>query len=483
MGDIMRSLILSFVLFITLGSSIAFGDFLTLNQIGEASCRVRVSSSAGSGTSIASDENHIYVLTNAHVVGSNKNATCEFFRYGRKTGRLPGSIIWKSHSSKGVRDFAIIRIDKSLFGSFPPRIVPIAPYDHVVEKDDYIASAGCPRARWLQLWEGHALSEASRNRVLFTPPPLGGQSGSGVYTVIDGDTYLCAVLTWKIENNKGGAIHIGNFLRAVKGEAANDEEMIIPPHWEYVNQPTSRNSQDPDVEAFTDAARTPSIVIRTAYYALGENGIHYLQNFDRKGWLQSVDLPKGHKGTKIIKWNVVLNVQCPNGRCPPFIRPPTEGPPIAPPPKEGEKSPDPSNPYGVLPPNFGEGGSEKDKEIEGYQTTIERLQQEVTDITTKMDGLSAALLDKTAKVDELSTANNDINNNLNEKIKNIEHLGNEIGLLRSSEKANIGEINKLTKNLNILNQDILKQLGISKSLQHQLNDRTDAVDRLQQDNV
>ena len=247
----MRSLILSAVLWFVL-CAIAHSKFLSLNEIGEASCRVRVSGSAGSGSSIAQDGNYIYVLTNAHVVGSSKRATCEFFRYGRKTARIPGAVIWKSYSNRTVNDFSIIRLEKAKFGSFPPRIVPLAPPDHVVKQNDYIASAGCPSARWLQLWEGHALSEASKNRVLFTPPPLGGQSGSGVYTVINGHSYLCAVLTWKIGGGKGGAIHIGNFLRAIRNESSVKQRAypLIPRHWKYVNEITA----DPDTESLTKEA-------------------------------------------------------------------------------------------------------------------------------------------------------------------------------------------------------------------------------------
>ena len=219
MSKKMKSIILSLTLFVAvLLTPVVNAEFLTLNQIGEASCRVRVSSSAGSGTSIAEDDDSIYVLTNAHVVGSNKKATCEFFRYGRKTSRIPGSVVWKSYNDRTVNDFAIIKLPKSAFGDYPPRIAPFAPVDHQIQTNDYIASAGCPQARWLQLWEGHALSNAGRDRVLFTPPPLGGQSGSGVYTVIDGDTYLCGILTWSIQG-KGGAIHIGNFLRAYEGQS------------------------------------------------------------------------------------------------------------------------------------------------------------------------------------------------------------------------------------------------------------------------
>ena len=74
MGNTMRSLIFSFVLFFTLCVSVAQAKFLNLNEIGEASCRVRVSGSAGSGTSIAADNSYVYILTNAHVVGSKLNS-------------------------------------------------------------------------------------------------------------------------------------------------------------------------------------------------------------------------------------------------------------------------------------------------------------------------------------------------------------------------------------------------------------------------
>ena len=140
MSKKMKSIILSLTLFVAvLLTPVVNAEFLTLNQIGEASCRVRVSSSAGSGTSIAEDDDSIYVLTNAHVVGSNKKATCEFFRYGRKTSRIPGSVVWKSYNDRTVNDFALIRLNRSHFGKFPPRIVPLAPATHVVKQNDYIA--------------------------------------------------------------------------------------------------------------------------------------------------------------------------------------------------------------------------------------------------------------------------------------------------------------------------------------------------------
>jgi hypothetical protein len=459
----MRSLLLSFILFFAICSSTAYGKFLSLNEIGEAACRVRVSGSAGSGTSIAADDRHIYVLTNAHVVGSSRQATCEFFRYGRKTQRLPGSVIWKSHSNRSVKDFAIIRIDKSLFGEFPPRIVDLAPVDHVVKQNDYIASAGCPQARWLQLWEGHALSEASNNRVLFTPPPLGGQSGSGVFTVIDGDTYLCAVLTWRIESDKGGAIHIGNFLRAVKGEASHNNDIEIPESWQYAAATTQQ-----------------SPTTQNAYYALGSNGTYYLQNFNSTGWQRSVTLPVGHEGVSIAKWNVILRVQCPGGRCPPFISPPNNQlPPNNNPPENGPLPPNgEGNPYGVLPPNFGEKVPDKNKVIDEYKITIDALKKEIEGLVQQVTNLNVSLTEKTSTVDTLVQEKEALNTTLSEKEEGLKSLNTALDLLKSDNNFGNERIQSLNKRIGVLNENVHAQLDTVKNLKGELDEKGRTINGL-----
>ena len=477
----MRSLILSFVLLFTM-SSVANAKFLSLNQIGEASCRVRVSSSAGSGSAIAQDKNYVYVLTNAHVVGSGQNTTCEFFRFGRKTARIPGTVIWKSYKNRTVNDFAIIRIQRSLFGGYPPRIIPLAPYDHQLKQNDYIASAGCPQARWLQLWEGHALSDASRDRVLFTPPPLGGQSGSGVYTVINGNTYLCAVLTWKIERDKGGAIHIGNFLRALRGEVSEDQfNTKVPEHWEHVNQEVA----------------TPT---KKAYYAEGENGLYYLQIYVNGKWMQGVRLPKGHEGTKIVRWNLPFNIQCPGGRCPPFLsprRPPFFGgggptgpntPPNIPPvdgspPNNDGGTP---NPYGgILPPNLGSDSWVDMDKVNEYKAAIKKLTEEVDGLSAEKETLTAHievlasdLQEKTANIDQLAAEKGAMSNSIEElaaaldqKTGALNELGEDVEILKSSKDMAVDKIEVLSK-------DISQQLGKIEELQTSLKDRSTALSGL-----
>ena len=400
-GDTMRHAILSASLFFFLYSP-ASAKFLTLNEIGEASCRVNADDSRGSGTSIAHDKQFVYVLTNAHVVGNSQRATCEFFRYGRKTSPLAGEVIWRAYSEDRVLDFAVIRIPKSLFGSMPPRIVPLAPANHVVNKDDYIASAGCPQGRWLQLWEGHALSTGSQSRVLFTPPPLGGQSGSGVYTIIKGNTHLAAVLTWRVDSDKGGAIHISNFWRAIKGEVNENKFDKIPSSWKFAQDGSSPKAKK--IES--------KLVRKRAYYALGSNGYYYLQTFKDGIQWKSVVIPSEHENVKVVQWNVLLDVECPFGICPPFIPPrnPRDPPPSPDPdftiPNPGD-NPDGApggdgegqNPFGKVPPNYTP--DESTSKIKDLENRIAELEKERVELEGTIKELNNSIKSKLAEIESL----------------------------------------------------------------------------------
>lgn len=419
-------------------TSASWAKFLNLNEIGQASCRVNSADARGSGTAISSDNQYVYVLTNAHVVGNNKNVTCEFFRYGRKTRPLPGEVIWTAYSERSVLDFAIIRMGRSLFGSMPPRIVPIAPPSHMVSVNDYICSAGCPQARWLQLWEGHALSKSSRDQVLFTPPPLGGQSGSGVYTVIKGHTYLTAILTWRVDADKGGAIHLSNFIKAVRGEASSEEFLEVPPNW---------------VHPVLNSSQKKSIKTKKAYYALGDNGYYFLQDFIEGKQYQRVTLRPGMErfnGVKMIEWNILLQVECPFGICPPFL-PPKRNPDPTPPPDitlPPDGSPggngDGDNPFGQFPPNIDP--NPKDP--------IKDLTQQISLLQSKIESLESAASLLLAEKQSLSSKIVDLKSSITEKQKLIEQMNadssgytSKIESLESDISGHLSKINDLSGSL------------------------------------
>ena len=451
----MRLAFLSVCVFFALCSS-ASAKFLTLNEIGEASCRVNADDSRGSGTSIAQDKQFVYVLTNAHVVGNSRRVTCEFFRYGRKTSQLAGEVIWRAYSEKRVLDFAIIRIPKSLFGSMPPRIVPLAPPAHLVKKDDYIASAGCPQGRWLQLWEGHALSAGSQSRVLFTPPPLGGQSGSGVYTLINGNTHLAAVLTWRVDDDKGGAIHISNFWRAIRGEVNENQFDKVPSTWKFAGQAEAPKAKK--IEGKT--------VRKRAYYARGSNGYYYLQTFKEGIQWKSVIIPNEHKNVRIIEWNILLDIECPFGICPPFIPPqnPNPNPPTPDNPNPDFPFPNPDdnpdgspggdgegeNPFGKVPPNYVPDDAQT--KIDDLEKRIKELEKERVELQETITQLNSDIKSKLDEIDSLThnaAGNQDrieqLQGEISKHLSDLEALNNSLSSKEKELKGSLSTIDELQK--------------------------------------
>lgn len=468
-GDIMRVALLSVCLLFTCSSS-AFGKFLTLNEIGEAACRVNADDARGSGSAIARDKQFIYILTNAHVVGNSARVTCEFFRYGRKTSPLAGEVIWRVYSEQRVLDFAVIKVPASLFGSMPPRIIPLAPPTHLIKKDDYIAAAGCPQARWLQLWEGHALSNASQSQVLFTPPPLGGQSGSGVYTLIGGHTHLAAVLTWRVDDDKGGAIHIANFWRAIRGEVSESKFDRIPSEWKFAGE------SDGSVAKTIKSGKTR----KRAYYALGSNGYYYLQTFKDGLQYKSVIFPPEHRDVKVVQWNVLLDVECPFGVCPPFIPPRNpRGPPNTPanpniPIPSPEDNPDGSpggdgegkNPFGKVPPNYSPPDSNS-QEIQDLRNRISELEKESENLKTQRVELEKTIFN-------LSTT-------MQLKLRSISVLERDAEGNRERISELQGEVEEHRSSLDSLNSDLLqKNQEIESHIAEIQNLKTDSSNEIEE---
>lgn len=217
------------------------------NQILEATCRVTAGQYYGTGSCIKHQNGKYFILTNAHVVGNSSAVYLEFFKNGRKTNPLPAQVIWSQIIERTSIDFAIVAIDEKLFGKYPPRVATLAPIS-AQAVGGYIVSAGCPGARWPSAFEGFIIKQES-DRILFYPPPLGGQSGSGLYIVAKGPdgyhTYLKGVVTWRIgggvpgkttamgyEENHGGAVVIDTLLSNLDGKVS--EPSILPENYEMV---------------------------------------------------------------------------------------------------------------------------------------------------------------------------------------------------------------------------------------------------------
>lgn len=242
----------------------------TLNQILETTCRVQAGDAYGSGSCIKYEDGKYWILSNAHVVGRNKTVYVEFFRNGRKTLPIPAKVEWRRLEDKTEIDFALLSVSENYFGKYPPRVATMAPTG-AVAVGGYMVSAGCPGARWPSAWEGFLIN-SQEGRLLFYPPPLGGQSGSGLYIICkekdEYQTYLKGVVTWRIEggvettsrgyeNAHGGAASVDRLVDAIEGRTGN---FYIPDTFQPVALPRilPRPNKDVPPEVQPEPAPSPN---------------------------------------------------------------------------------------------------------------------------------------------------------------------------------------------------------------------------------
>lgn len=263
---------------------------LTLNEIGEAACRVSVPRAMGSGICFKFDGSKYYVLTNFHVVENNSAAFVEFFKYGYKTKKIEGKVVWRSFKDSSDVDFAIIAIDKEKFADYAPRVIPLMGPDEKIKSGDYIASVGCPEGRWAQGWEGH-FNGNSNSRLYFVPAPVGGQSGSGVIVNIKTKngyvSKVGAIVTYQISE---GILKIGKGDNGYVGGA-----IPIATLYKVLSKQT-----------YKPVSFSP-LTHRYMSYVLCSNGQVYESYINGNG-KECVDIPNG---TTVIQWDYA------GGCCPP----------------------------------------------------------------------------------------------------------------------------------------------------------------------
>lgn len=193
----------------------------TFSDIHAASCRVRVSSSIGSGTFIGFTDDACWILTNYHVVGKENNVKIDFWT-NSKLETVDGKVSWRFYDVNLPGDFAFVKIDARDLKRIDPPFVPPAGPDVKPTEHGFIASSGCPDGRFAQAWRGEVISYYNGKTAVFQPPPVPGQSGSGIIEYIDGKPYVVGVLTWLfgqkgLDESTGGAIPISNLYLAADG--------------------------------------------------------------------------------------------------------------------------------------------------------------------------------------------------------------------------------------------------------------------------
>lgn len=202
------------------GESEAFKRAQTFEDAHAASCRVNVSNARGTGTFIGVENGRGIILTNYHVVTNSKRASVDFWTNSEKE-TATGDVVWRYYDAGMPADFALIAVEVEKLKRIAPPFVAIGGEDARPGVHSFIVSAGAPDGRFVQSWKGKIDGYYQGETVLFSPPPVPGQSGSGILEYYGDELFLTGVLTWLIgekgaDESKGGAIPIANLYAAFK---------------------------------------------------------------------------------------------------------------------------------------------------------------------------------------------------------------------------------------------------------------------------
>jgi hypothetical protein len=422
-------------------------QILTSTQAQEASCRVYSGVGYGSGTVFFEDSSKYYILTNGHVTNRGRNYTVEFYRRGFKSSKYSATLV-KQVFNKDL-DVAVLSVNKTDFKFIIPRIIPIAEKES--KYNGYIFGSGCPAARWMQMWESVIIVDEG-SRILFTMPPEGGQSGSGILGNVNGNTRIIGIVTWRIgnsiDNTIGGGVSLATLHRVLNENATSSDANELPDHYYPVQ-----------------------LAIPDSNFVLGSDGIVYVKNSEG-----GVAMPVG---ITVVDWNF-----CPPGQ----QQPPSSG-------GSGNKN-DLQNPWENDVPS--PGPVKDSKEVDGLKKQIKDLQNEQKKYITANDEFKGTINDlqrrideKQSELDKLSTDIVDSNEkckeldaklkklmfdmgNLDESNKNLEKQKSELGKLAGDLAIEKDIAEEENKSLIQRGKDLVKNLG---NLQDQYNEIKNKIDK------
>ncbi|MBQ9372137.1 MAG: trypsin-like peptidase domain-containing protein [Thermoguttaceae bacterium] len=204
-----------------------------MEDVYDASCRVGVRGAFGSGTFVGTSNDSAYILTNYHVVGKETNATIDFWANGVKQS-IAGKVVRRAYDANLPADFAIIAVDANeLKRLVDPPFVALGGRDSHPGVDAFFLSSGGPKGWAVKAWKGKTLGYYSGETALFQPHPVPGQSGSGIFEIIDNELFQTGIITWLIgeegdDKAQGGAIPIANLYRALQGYNVSEPRNASP---------------------------------------------------------------------------------------------------------------------------------------------------------------------------------------------------------------------------------------------------------------
>jgi hypothetical protein len=172
----------------------------------EATVRIRNGNSMGSGTLFRESEEHLYVLTNAHVAGTGlgNRVQVEFWREGHQSRPIEAETVAVAYIPRAYRDIAVVRVDRRALGGYRPPVIPLADSQDSFNYQN-IFSVGCPSGRWPTAFEGFALRRQANggDTIHFVPMPAGGRSGSAIFDVKGGEAQIIGLIAWRSTDSGG----------------------------------------------------------------------------------------------------------------------------------------------------------------------------------------------------------------------------------------------------------------------------------------
>lgn len=161
----------------------------TQDQWQRTAARCVVGNSCGSASLCGHYKTGSLFLTNAHVTGTRPGTACQIrMVVDGKDKTFAGRIIMAAYSDRTLTDWSVVYVEEK---------IPVEPRPLSVEKPngDHV-TVGAPRCVWPLVKQDLRTADVSDNSALWRwrPNSIGGQSGSGVWSVDDGLQY--GLLTW-----------------------------------------------------------------------------------------------------------------------------------------------------------------------------------------------------------------------------------------------------------------------------------------------
>lgn len=143
-----------------------------------------------------------HILTNGHVIESN-DITTQFFRDGYESPKFRARLDYRNYQPGTDVDLSVISVGKTQIGGYQPGVIPLAPRDYDLKDGQILFGGSCPQAQPAMAWESRVLKNLGRT-VRFKHAPIGGQSGTGVISIIDDKPYISILLAWRVNDGEYG---------------------------------------------------------------------------------------------------------------------------------------------------------------------------------------------------------------------------------------------------------------------------------------